>query len=77
MLKPSANIIKVPHKSTYSLVIAVAKRARQIAQRAEEEKIILMDKPVDMAVQDFVQGRYTITEPDEVPVEENLELGDE
>ena len=51
MLKPSANMITVPHKSTYSLVIAVAKRARQIAQKAEDEGIILTDKPVDMAVQ--------------------------
>ena len=49
MLKPSANMITVPHKSTYSLVIAVAKRARQIAQKAEDEGIILTDKPVDMA----------------------------
>ena len=65
MLKPSANIITVPHKSTYSLVIAVAKRARQIAQKAEEEGTILMDKPVDMAVQDFVEGKYLIIEPDE------------
>ena len=55
MLKPSENIITVPHKSTYSLVIAVAKRARQIAQKAEDEGLILTDKPVDMAVQDFVQ----------------------
>ena len=35
MLKPSANIIKTPHKSYYSLVIAVAKRAREIAEEAE------------------------------------------
>ena len=47
MLKPSENIITVPHKSTYSLVIAVAKRARQIAQKAEDEGLILTDKPVD------------------------------
>ena len=46
MLKPSENIITVPHKSTYSLVIAVAKRARQIAQKAEDEGLILTDKPV-------------------------------
>ena len=65
MLKPSANMITVPHKSTYSLVIAVAKRARQIAQKAEDEGIILTDKPVDMAVQDFVQGKYLIIEPEE------------
>ncbi|WP_418565106.1 DNA-directed RNA polymerase subunit omega, partial [Neglectibacter timonensis] len=47
MLKPSANIIKTPHKSYYSLVIAVAKRAREIAEEAENEGRILMDKPVD------------------------------
>ena len=71
MLKPSANIITVPHKSTYSLVIAVAKRARQIAQKAEDEGLILMDKRVDMAVQDFVQGKYLIVEPDPFAEEED------
>lgn len=73
MLKPSANIITVLHKSTYSLVIAVAKRARQIAQKAEEEGTILMDKPVDMAVQDFVEGKYLIIEPDEESEEAAVE----
>ncbi len=69
MLKPSENIIRTPHESTYSLVIAVAKRARQIAERAEEEGRVLSDKPVDMAVQDFVHDKYKIIEPD--PFEEN------
>ena len=64
MLKPSANIIKTPHKSYYSLVIAVAKRAREIAEEAESEGRILMDKPVDLAVQDFVSDKFIITEPD-------------
>ena len=71
MLKPSENIITVPHKSTYSLVIAVAKRARQIAQKAEDEGLILTYKPVDMAVQDFDQGKYFLIEPDYVPEEVN------
>ncbi len=64
MLKPSANIIKTPHLNQYSLVIAVAKRARQISERAEAEGGKLPDKPVDLAVQDFVQDRYRILEPD-------------
>ena len=64
MLKPSANIIKTPHKSYYSLVIAVAKRAREIAEEAENEGRILMDRPVDLAVQDFVSDKFIITEPD-------------
>lgn len=63
MLKPSANIIKTPHMNQYSLVLAVAKRARQISERAENEGIKLSDKPVDMAVQDFVHNRYRIIEP--------------
>ena len=53
----------------YSLVIAVAKRARQISERAEDEGVKLIDKPVDMAVQDFVHERYRIIEP------ENIEIG--
>lgn len=68
MLKPSANIIKTPHQSYYSLVIAVAKRARQIAEESESNGTILTDKPVDLAVQDFVADKYTIHEPN--PYEE-------
>lgn len=64
MLKPSANIIKTPHQSYYSLVIAVAKRAREIAEEAENEGKILTDKPVDLAVQDFANDKFLIIEPD-------------
>lgn len=70
MLKPSANIITTPHQSYYSLVIAVAKRAREITEEAAQTGRILSNKPVDLAVQDFVNGKYTITEPD--PFEENV-----
>ena len=51
--------------------IAVAKRAREIAEKAEIEGIVLTDKPVDMAVQDFVQDKYYIIEPD--PVQDDVE----
>lgn len=70
MLKPSENVIRTPHESNYSLVIAVAKRARQIAERAEENGEVLTDKPVDMAVRDFVNGRYCIIEPDDFEADE-------
>ena len=49
MLKPSCNIIKTPHKSYYSVVIAVAKRAREITQEAEDNNEIIVEKPVDLA----------------------------
>ena len=66
MLKPSCNIIKTPHKSYYSVVIAVAKRAREITQEAEDNNEIIVEKPVDLAVQDFVDEKYKIIEPDEI-----------
>jgi DNA-directed RNA polymerase subunit omega len=64
MLKPSSNIITTPHKSYYSVVIAVAKRAREIVEEAEENNQILIEKPVDLAVQDFVDNKYRIIEPE-------------
>lgn len=64
MLKPSDNMIRTPHRSYYSLVIAVAKRARQIAEQAEENGEVLTDKPVDLAVHDFVDNKFKIVEPD-------------
>lgn len=73
MLKPSANIIDCPHSSRYSLVVAVAKRARQITQEAQDTKTILVPKPVELAVQDFVNHRCIIIEPDpNAPEEEEV-----
>ena len=40
MLKPSSNIITTPHKSYYSVVIAVAKRAREIGEEAEDVNLV-------------------------------------
>ena len=64
MLKPSCNIIKTPHASYYSVVIAVAKRARDIVDEAEANNQIIVEKPVDLAVQDFVDDKYKIIEPE-------------
>ena len=52
--------------SYYSVVIAVAKRAREITQEAEDNNEIIVEKPVDLAVQDFVDEKYKIIEPDEI-----------
>ena len=45
-------------------MIAVAKRAREIVEEAEENNQILVEKPVDLAVQDFVDNKYRIIEPE-------------
>lgn len=63
MLKPSENIIKTPHNSHYSLVIAVAKRAREITEECEANGDMLVEKPVDLAVKEFVKGKFNIIEP--------------
>lgn len=61
MLRPSmASMIK-PNESCYAFVVAVAKRAREIAEEAEEEKIILEEKPVKKAIEEFSNGRYKMS----------------
>lgn len=61
MLRPSmASMIK-PGESCYEFVVAVAKRAREIAEEADEQKIILEEKPVKKAIEEFANGRHKTT----------------
>ena len=46
--------------SRYAVVIGVAKRARQIADEAEENKEILVEKTVSLAIRDFKAGDCTL-----------------
>lgn len=62
MLRPAAVQILRNNESYYSLVIAVAKRAREITEEAFEEKQILDIKPVKTAVDQFASGEYKIIE---------------
>ena len=83
MLKPSADLIIDPKQSRYSLVVGVAKRARQIVEEAEKNGQILIEKPVDLAVHDFMDEKYRLVEcpienddepeEDDNPVEEAAE----
>ena len=78
MLKPSADLIIPPELSRYSLVVAVAKRARQIAAEAEARGEILIEKPVDLAVKDFANHKFRIVEaPKEEEMPEKTEETDE
>jgi len=54
------------HLSRYSLVRATAKRAREISEEAEENSVILVEKPVSIAIDEIVNGEYKIIEPDEI-----------
>lgn len=50
-------------KSKYSLVIGIAKRAREIASNAEQNGDILTEKPVNLAINDFKEHKYELFEP--------------
>ncbi len=63
MSKPvSAAQILRNNESYYSLVLAIAKRAREIADDAIEKKEVLNEKPVKTAIDEFVAGEYRIIE---------------
>ena len=68
MHRPSVPELLKPGQSYYSLVVAVAKRAREIAQKADESGEILTEKPVKLAVDDFMKGRYKMVESGEIGV---------
>ncbi len=60
MLRPT-DIEKLKgDKSRYAVVIGVAKRARDIADRAEQDGVILIEKTVSMAINDLTNGDYKI-----------------
>lgn len=62
MLRPAISQILKNNESYYSLVIAVAKRARQLSDDAFEEKVSLEEKPVKTAIDEFASGDYKIIE---------------
>ena len=64
MLRPT-DIEKLKgNKRRYAVVVGVAKRAREIASKAEEENQILIEKPVSLAVADLTEGDYKIMMPE-------------
>ena len=74
MLKPT-DIERIKGKnSRYAVVVGVAKRAREIAEKAEEEGVILTEKTVSMAIGDFADGDYEIIVNE--PKEEEEETGE-
>ncbi len=65
MLRPAMNDILKDGQSYYSFVIAVAKRARDIAVDAMDRGELLDEKPVDLAVNEFYDGKYEFVETEE------------
>ena len=71
MLNPTDIEVLKGNNSRYAVVIGVAKRARDIAEKAEENKEILIEKTVSLAINDIKSGEYKLVmEEAEETVEE-------
>lgn len=66
VFNPDLSSVLSNHISRYSLVRATAKRAREISEEADENKIILVEKPVSIAIDEIVNHKYEIIEPEEI-----------
>ena len=66
MLRPTIGQIATKGESYYSVVIAVAKRAREIADDLYIKEQILEQKPVKTAVEEFAARKFYIVEDSEV-----------
>lgn len=53
MLNPAIGKLIGMYDSRYQLVHDVAKRARQIAQKAEDDHEIIVEKPVSLAINEI------------------------
>ena len=65
MLYPPISELLKHVDSRYLLVNAVAKRARQISQEAEDNHVSLTEKPVTLAIREVADGALTATVKDE------------
>ncbi len=66
MFNPDLRGVLTNRISRYSLVTATAKRAREISQKIEDDKAIVIEKPVTLALEEILTGEYYIVEPEEI-----------
>ena len=64
MLYPAMNKLTAHVPNRYLLANIVARRARQIAQEAEDAGIKLDVKPVTLAIQEVADGKLSIADAD-------------
>ena len=73
MLYPSiGELVKGDNKCRYFLVIAVAQKAREIAEAAEKTGEPLSDKPITLAIKAFADGTCSFKEVYDDSKEENI-----
>ncbi len=66
MFNPDLRNVLKNHTSRYSLVTAIAKRAREISTEAQDNEEILNDKPVSIALDEIINGKFEVVEPEEI-----------
>ncbi len=66
MLNPDLRVLLKGHTSKYSLVRAVAKRARELTEDEELAGKCADKKPVTCALEEFLSGELEIVEPEEI-----------
>ena len=66
MFNPDLRDVLKNRTSRYSLVTAIAKRARDISTEAQENDDILNDKPVSIALDEIINGKFVVVEPEEI-----------
>ncbi len=66
MMNPNLNKILKGKTSRYSLVTAVAKRAREISEDEEMAEKIGTEKPVTYALNELIDEKFSIIEPEEI-----------
>jgi len=79
MLKPSASELMKSKKidSKYTLVIATAKRAREIFSKKDNVFVeCKSDKPVSIAVTEIAENKVTLRRSKDVPAQSDSALND-
>ena len=64
MLYPAMNKLTANVPNRYLLVNVVARRARQIAQTAEDADQKMDEKPVTLAIQEVAEGKVSVAAAD-------------
>ena len=64
MFNPDLKKLLKNCNSRYSLVIGTAKRAREIREDAVKREVLLDTKTVSLAIEDILNGKYVVEEPD-------------
>ena len=72
MLYPAMNKLTSYVPTRYMLVNVVARRARQIAETAEETGERLTEKPVTLAINEVAEGKLDATQMDLTIRDEDL-----